>query len=414
MGKRKLKKQYEKYNIDVVDILSKFDPSGTNKLTPFLLKEFAKNFTDAYGRLSNTITQKSHWALDYIDIQNNWQESIVSYIIDTIGGRDKIELLEKFYDHLENNRIEKSDINEYKNWREISSSVAKADMKIFNKEMSKQVKVVYQDDTWLAIKPLSFKASQTYGYQTKWCTAMKHEPSYFYRYSKNGILVYVINKQTGRKFGFYSSPDEFSVWDTKDKRIDSLETRLPLDILSVVRESLDLDTNLVNHEYFSEEELEEKYRLLGKPEKKMADLANDDELVVYRDLNPENDQNPEMGAMEEINEMLDGLEEGGDSDEEEEEESYDEAEDMSMEEEIYEAETEDMGMVMMQKTLDENSDDNWEARGADVAFGIGADMPQTAQIMEIQANEVMEAPENVYLDVVDEDYDMDVEGNDAG
>lgn len=65
-------------------------------------------------------------------------------------------------------------------------------------QIKTQIDKIYEDDTYLVLIPRSYEASQLYGYGTRWCTTMK---SYYNSYTKNGILIYMINKKTGRKFG---------------------------------------------------------------------------------------------------------------------------------------------------------------------------------------------------------------------
>lgn len=65
--------------------------------------------------------------------------------------------------------------------------------KSFNKE--EHIHVIEETDDYLIISPKTFKGSLKYGFGTKWCTASKNNPSYFAKYCKQGILVYVIYKK---------------------------------------------------------------------------------------------------------------------------------------------------------------------------------------------------------------------------
>jgi hypothetical protein len=371
MGKRELKKQYKEFDFSVVDFMTRFDTTENNKLTPFLMKMFKSVVEDDGKMLKKARLGGPPASERIVNPKNMWENIMKNNITDFVfNGNENVELLEKFANHLSENRIDDPDINNYNSWGDIAKAVSKADVKFLEKELSNQIKVVYQDDTWLFLKPLSLKASQTYGMGTKWCTSMKHDPSYFYRYSSEGILVYTINKKTGRKFGFYSSPSEFSVWDSVDKRVDSLETRIPIDLLAIVRESLDLDTNPTNDNLFSEEELREKSRMYGK--NPIFEYGEDDaEDVMEMELTATNEMVQAEITISPRPEMVGG------------------------------------------------SDDSWEPRGADVAFGnapmagmaIEAEMPQEvmeAEPMYITENEVMDAPANVSLEVYDEDVDMEI------
>jgi hypothetical protein len=256
MGKKDLKKQYTNLDVSVIDYVSRIDPSKTNKLTPFLLKILSKNILDR-----GYIAKK-----EFSDITNNGIDLyIIEMLIDVIGdGYQGLETLREFNEHLENNRIENTDINQYETWEDLLIQKGIADVKQMDKQLTKQVERIYEDSTWLVIKPLSFSASLAYGSGTKWCTAMKMEPTYFYRYASEGILLYVINKVNGKKYGFNSSPNEFSVWNTTDNRIDSLESGVPYEILSIIREKSNLSNNPKNSELFSDEEIKNKDKYYGQ------------------------------------------------------------------------------------------------------------------------------------------------------
>jgi hypothetical protein len=256
MGKKDLRKQYGDLDVSLIDYVSRLDPSKTKKLTPFLLKIISKR-----NKEKDFSTRK-----DLINIiHNRFDVYIIEILLDVMGeGYGAIETLREFNEHLENNRIENTDINQYEVWEDLLVQKGIADVKLMDKQLTKQVERIYEDSTWLVIKPLSFSASLAYGSGTKWCTAMKNEPSYFYRYASEGILLYVINKINGKKYGFNSSPSEFSVWNAVDTRIDSIESGIPYEILTVIREKSNLSTNPKNSELFSDEEIKNKNDFYGK------------------------------------------------------------------------------------------------------------------------------------------------------
>jgi len=247
MGKKDLRKQYSNFDKSIIDYVSIIDPSSTNKLTPFLLKVLNDNLQKHSGL--KKISQS------FSNIDNHLDRVIMEVIMDyAIGGQHNFDEIKKFNEHLENNRIEQKDISQYNNFEDILTQNGMAEMKMMDKELSKQVLKIYEDSEWLVVKPLSFKASLAYGSGTKWCTAMRNEPSYFYRYTTNGILLYVINKINHKKFGFFSSETEFSVWNAIDNRIDSMESKIPYEVLSIIRDNSDLTLKPRNYELFSEDE----------------------------------------------------------------------------------------------------------------------------------------------------------------
>ncbi len=240
MSLKKLKKENPELNFNIIDELSKYDKTETKKLTGFIVKMFKKS-------LENTYDWEKRKTDDYFKI---FSEIILEYI-----GYDNLLLLDEFSEHLSNNRIENNDISKYNSWCDVINELNKAELKVRDKELCNEVELVYEDDTWLSLKPLSFKASLKYGSNTKWCVSMKNEPSYFYRYSKEGVLIFILNKKTGEKFAFYNKVGEFSVWDQLDKRIDSIETGIPYDILVLLKNKTNIGTYGVNFILFSENEV---------------------------------------------------------------------------------------------------------------------------------------------------------------
>ncbi len=293
MGKKDLKKQYPDLDVSVIDYVSRIDPSKTNKLTPFLLKIISKQNLDKKHLV------RTEWS----NIANNRIDRyIFTMLMDMVGeGVQGLQTLKEFNEHLENNRIENSDISKYETWEDLLTQKGLADIKLMDKESTKQVDRIYEDTTWLVVKPLSFNASLTYGSGTKWCTAMKREPHYFYKYTTEGILIYTINKTNGKKFGIFSSPNEVSFWNNVDNRIDSIESGIPYEILSLIRESLDLDNNKKNFELFSDKERENKRRYYDGEKKMynaeepiplMAEVAVEydyqtEEMMVYEEDRPD-------------------------------------------------------------------------------------------------------------------------------
>lgn len=89
--------------------------------------------------------------------------------------------------------------------------------------------VIYEDDKWLVLSPLTQEASCQYGAGTKWCTAARVSNSYS-EYTKQGILIYFIDKlrnegnyyRMALHVDFGDNVDQRNVawYDAKDSRID--------------------------------------------------------------------------------------------------------------------------------------------------------------------------------------------------
>jgi hypothetical protein len=129
---------------------------------------------------------------------------------------------------MEKNQIENNDVTSYSSIDEMRSAITLASIKELTKELESQVIKEYEDETWVAVRPLTFDASAKYGTGTRWCTTYQAEKNYFERYWRGGILCYFINKKTGYKFaGYRSLPDrEMSFWNSSDMRVDYLDLEI--------------------------------------------------------------------------------------------------------------------------------------------------------------------------------------------
>jgi hypothetical protein len=82
------------------------------------------------------------------------------------------------------------------------------DDKTFVKE--EHVDVLYEDDNVIMVSPKTHRGSLKYGAGTTWCTASKSNSDTFKRYSKNGCLVYLVDKTEStkrnyQKIAFYNN-----------------------------------------------------------------------------------------------------------------------------------------------------------------------------------------------------------------
>lgn len=295
MNKKELKKLHKDLEINLVDIISKFDPSDTNKYTKFLVDKFKShlesiksNGVKAKLRLVSANEDERLYQRPQTDTQV--EDVLVDYLHEVFQP-ERLDALYKFDYHLKAGRIpvESRDISTIKSWTEIEMISSVATIKEKEKVLEKEVIKVYEDDTWLVIKPLSMEASLAYGSNTKWCTAMRNNKEYFYRYSKNGVLIYVLNKKTGDKWGSFYDIREgvLSWWNAPDERIDSLQTGIPFNILDIIRQSSINDVS--NRWFFSEEELKKSERFnyeekaMTVLEDQVVEMVPVEELAEYVD-----------------------------------------------------------------------------------------------------------------------------------
>ena len=255
-----LKKQNPFLFIDWVDIINKL--TGKSKYTEMLIN-LIKNV-----RVNQLYSQRRDYESELKDmcmvnkqlIDNlNIIElvNMVNFLSANVGYQN-LKMFKEFIDLSEKNLIENKDLTTYKTFEEVELQISMSSMKLIDKEMEKQVEKLYETDEWLVIKPLSYPASLKYGASTKWCTSSKDNPDYYFKYTKSGILIYAINKKTGNKVAGFKSLDssygvETSFWNITDQRIDSMESNLPNEVLSIFKSEF-LYTKQPNWDVLTDEE----------------------------------------------------------------------------------------------------------------------------------------------------------------
>lgn len=240
----RLKDQSPSYNFSLIDAIKILDPSGKNTYLDFLLK-MATNVDRQYiseNQLVERILNCTGREKNLLSNLNIHQLKLLSWIIDAYFDPRDLEGLNKFEEYRKSGVINSVDISTFNDFEQIHSIVNVADLKKLDKSMEKQVYTIHEDDEWLIIRPLTHKSSMKYGRGTRWCTTQTDHPDYFQRYSHRGILIYVINKINGLKVGtFYCLEPyekEFSFWDAKDNRVDSLESELPFSVLKIIKDEI--------------------------------------------------------------------------------------------------------------------------------------------------------------------------------
>jgi hypothetical protein len=240
-----LKKQYPELNISFFDIMVKMDTTKSHKYVALMCKIFGKRFDMKSNchkddLLTFTFDIQSRLIDKGISTENltDNQMMFISTLLTDYYNNDTTHTLVNFMDYMDRGLIEKNDVSEYKNIDDLRAAITLASMKEFTKDLETQIIREYEDETWLAVRPLTFSASAKYGASTRWCTTYQKEKNYFERYWRRGILVYFINKKTGYKFAGYkglNEETEFSFWTAEDNRIDYLEIEVDDYLFPVVR-----------------------------------------------------------------------------------------------------------------------------------------------------------------------------------
>lgn len=248
-----IKEQYPELNVSFIDLFTKLDNTKSYKYLPVLCKLFGDRFSTNKKNQNELVEYSerlSKWGFDVTNIPNS-QLLTFSMLLDFFNYSD-LTMFDEFKSYMERGLIPNKDVTSYKNFDEISNAVSLASIKSSSKDLEKQIHIEFEDDTWIALRPLTFSASVKYGSGTKWCTTSKREKQYFERYWRNGALVYFINKETGYKFAFYKEGvregqlTEMSFWNAVDHRVDFLTLNIDNYLFPEIRKIS--ETNKTNKE----------------------------------------------------------------------------------------------------------------------------------------------------------------------
>lgn len=251
MGLKHLREQNKDFNVNIIDLISKLDPTKTNKLTPFLISVIKTKLDETSDNYMGN--EPEYFKSVFNQIDSDLHKFLLYFVVDWFFGVNNVSQIKKFADYLERGLIENNDILKYKSFAQIDEELSKAVTKELLSKVKKEVLTVYEDEEWWMFKPLTHDTSVVYGYGTKWCTSMKNEPEYFYRHSRNGILIYIINKKNNRKFGCHRYFGEsVRIYDEPDQQIDSFETGMSSEVLKEL--FILMNDFRVNYSFFSEEE----------------------------------------------------------------------------------------------------------------------------------------------------------------
>jgi hypothetical protein len=276
MSKIKELKTSQSNVVNLVDVIELFSPEKKSKYTDLLLK-LMKN-TKSLKEHSQEIIENLTQNFDFLKKEDfegysEIQILLIYKFLDSFFNVSDLNSFRKFCEYNERGLIEMNDLSRYKSFEDVVNQMSIADLKAESKELENQIINLFEDSEYIILRPLTFLASKKYGANTKWCTTTEGG-EYFNKYNKKGILIYCIGKNNGNKVACFNSLNknepEFSWWDAKDSRIDSMQSKLPINIRAIIEEVC-LDANAkTNH-----------MMLAPDKRKKQEDLAKNN----YRDLN---------------------------------------------------------------------------------------------------------------------------------
>jgi hypothetical protein len=242
MSKAKELRTSPENNMNIYELLSLFAPEKKSKYAEVLIRVMKKT-PDLDNHVKDIINKlHTEFQIATSDLESVPKLQLIFFyrILDTMFNETDLKSFQKFCEYNERGLIKQNDLSKYSSFDEIMNSLNVAEIIADSKELEKQVNVVFDNEEWLLIRPLTFESSKKYGANTKWCTTQETNPEYFIKYSTKGVLIYCINKKTGYKVASFYSLDkhdkEFSFWNQKDSRIDSLETELPSNLRELIGE----------------------------------------------------------------------------------------------------------------------------------------------------------------------------------
>lgn len=229
--------------LNFIEVLELFSPSKKSKYTETLLRLMnrTKNIESHIDETKEHLIQ----SFDFITKEDLEKFSPIQILLmyrflDSFFNYDDLKNFRRFCEYNERGLITQNDLSTYKSFDDLMSQLNLAEMKVDTKLLEGEIVKVYEDDEWLLLRPLTYSSSKKYGSNTKWCTTQESNSEYFIKYSSKGVLIYCINKKTGYKVASFCSLDkndpEFSFWNQKDSRIDSLQSELTEELLKVIRE----------------------------------------------------------------------------------------------------------------------------------------------------------------------------------
>lgn len=270
MSKIKELKTNPDNSLNLVTVLELFSPEGKSKYTDLLLKlmKSTPNLKEHIKEIKETL--RNEFTFISVEKLNGFSDTQLMLLYKFVDGFFNIQDLvnfNKFCDYNERCLIDQNDLSKYRKFEDIVDAVSIADVKVGTKDMENQIIKVYEDDEWLLLRPLTYLASKKYGSNTKWCTTQSNNSEYFIKYSSKGVLIYCINKKTGYKVASFYSLDkndqEFSFWNQKDTRVDSLQTELNDELRKVISET-SMAKNAKTNRYLLDDDQRTKEDILLK------------------------------------------------------------------------------------------------------------------------------------------------------
>jgi len=242
-------KQSTSNTINIVDLLITLNHGNKPKYTETLLRILKNKFsTEESKEVQINETLKLFPFIDREELKKLSSLELVAFngLFTSFFTQKELDNYFIFCSYNERDLAGNIDLSTLKDFDVIIDHVKIISDKQLEKEMEKQVIKLYDENGWLMVRPLTWESSKKYGSNTKWCTTSAGGESTFESYSNKGMLFYMLNRTTDLKVACFkslnSSSPEFSFWDAKDNKIDSMSSGVPYEILKIIQ----IETNSPN------------------------------------------------------------------------------------------------------------------------------------------------------------------------
>ena len=220
-----IKAKYDDEFSDIIDDLSKLDPSGNNKYLAWMANQYFN--VDEGGIGVTQIGQAvDRYHKELARINPTMSKEIVESNPDLYPGREARRV--------SNNP---KDINSFGSVKGLIKVIEVAEENI---PTSTERDKIYQDDKWTVIVPKTHKASCKYGVHSTWCVSVSNA-NYYRNYTEDGMLAFVLwrGKQEGQlnmnregeykvaAYIKYDRPD-YTHWEWYNKKDTRMDQDLPL------------------------------------------------------------------------------------------------------------------------------------------------------------------------------------------
>lgn len=222
-----VKAKYDEEFGDIIDDLSRLDPSGNNKYLAWMASQY---FSEKPSAETPSVTNLG-------DVVGRFHKELAR--INTKLSTEVVNNNPDFYPGRATRRVTNNpkDINSYPSYESLLKIVEASEE---NVPVSDEREKIYQDDKWTVIIPKTHKASCKYGVHSGWCVSVDND-HYFNSYTRDGMLAFVLwrGKQEGQRDmnrdGEYKvavnvkyDRPQYKNWEWWNKKDTQMDNDLPL------------------------------------------------------------------------------------------------------------------------------------------------------------------------------------------